>query len=39
MWVSLHTLIGDAAHLDESKHDCLRFLATVDQVSVEDIHT
>ena len=37
--VSLHTQIGDTAHLDESKHDCLRFLAMVNQVSVEDICT
>lgn len=34
--VSLRTQIGDAARLNVSKHDCLRFLATVDQLSVED---
>ena len=32
--VALRIQMGDLAHLQETKQDCLRFLTTVDQVSV-----
>lgn len=31
--ITLRVQIGDIARLEETKHDCLRFLTTVDQVS------